>query len=240
VLISAGIGVTPVLAMLHALSSAASTRDVLWIHAARDGRHHPFAGEARRLLGTLAHGRAYICYSAPAEADRIGDDFDDVGRLSRAALETAGIAADADVYLCGPALFMEQMKATLNGMGVANARLHMERFGGVESLTPGIASAAARPPHQPVATVDEGPLVSFARSGIATRWNARAYPSILELAEACDVPVRWSCRSGICHNCESGLVSGAVTYTSEPLDPPADGNVLICCSRPAGDVVVDL
>jgi ferredoxin len=85
-----------------------------------------------------------------------------------------------------------------------------------------------------------GPLVSFARSGVAAHWKASAYQSILELAEACDVPVRWSCRTGVCHSCESSLVSGAVVYAPDPLDQPAEGNVLVCCSQPVGDVVIDL
>ena len=75
---------------------------------------------------------------------------------------------------------------------------------------------------------------------IAAHWNASSYQSILELAEACDVPVRWSCRTGVCHNCESGLVSGTVVYGPEPLEKPADGNLLICCSQPIRDVVIDL
>jgi len=116
----------------------------------------------------------------------------------------------------------------------------MERFGGVESLNPGMTDTSVRAPHLPVSASTEGPLVSFARSGIATHWNALSYQSILELAEACDVPVRWACRTGVCHNCESGLVSGTVAYSPEPLDKPADGNVLICCSQPAGDTVIDL
>ena len=85
-----------------------------------------------------------------------------------------------------------------------------------------------------------GPLVSFARSGIAAHWKASAYQNILELAEACDVPVRWSCRTGVCHNCEVGLISGSVTYQPDPLDSPAEGNVLICCSRPQKDLVIDI
>ncbi|AUT62626.1 MOSC and FAD-binding oxidoreductase domain-containing protein [Paraburkholderia terrae] len=240
VLLSAGIGVTPVLSMLDALAAAGSTRQVLWIHAARDGKHHPFGVESRRLLSVLEHGRGYVCYSAPAASDRIGDDFDDTGRVSQVALEQIGLPVDADVYLCGPASFMHDMKRTLEGMGVPNSRLHMERFGGVESLNPGITGKSVRAPHLPVSEATEGPLVSFARSGIAAHWNALSCQSILELAEACDVHVRWSCRTGICHNCESGLVSGTVAYAPEPLDKPAVGNVLICCARPVGDVVVDL
>jgi ferredoxin len=107
-------------------------------------------------------------------------------------------------------------------------------------MTPGVVGAARRVPHLPTDDINTGPLVSFARSGIAAHWKASGYQSILELAETCDVPVRWSCRTGVCHNCESGLVLGAVTYQPEPLEKPADGNVLICCSQPSGDVVLDL
>jgi ferredoxin len=107
-------------------------------------------------------------------------------------------------------------------------------------MTPGVVGAAPRAPHLPKDDADTGPLVSFARSGIAAHWNALSYQSILELAEACDVPVRWSCRTGVCHNCESGLVSGAVVYGPEPLDKPADGNLLVCCSQPLRDIVIDL
>jgi ferredoxin-NADP reductase/MOSC domain-containing protein YiiM/ferredoxin len=240
VLLSAGIGATPVLAMLHALSAARSGRQVVWIHAARDGRHHPFAAEARRLVVGLTHGRSYVCYSRPGLRDRIGEDFDAPGHLSRAVLEGVGVPREADVYLCGPPLFMAEMKEALATLGVPPERINVETFYGGGSMTPGIAGAPTRTPHLPKDNARTGPLVSFARSGIAAHWNASAYQSILELAEACDVPVRWSCRTGVCHNCESGLVSGSVTYQPDPLDPPARGNVLICCSRPHDDVVIDI
>jgi ferredoxin len=135
---------------------------------------------------------------------------------------------------------MADMKETLATLGVAPERIHVEIFNGSESMTPGVVGAATRTPHLPSGDTDTGPLVSFARSGIAAHWKASGYQSILELAEACDVPVRWSCRTGVCHSCESGLVSGAVVYRPEPLEKPADGNVLVCCSQPIGDVVIDL
>ena len=97
-----------------------------------------------------------------------------------------------------------------------------------------------RASHAPTDDADTGLLVSFARSGIAAHWKPSAYGSILELAEACDVPVRWSCRTGVCHTCESGLVSGAVTYQPTPLDAPAEGNLLVCCAQPTADAVIDL
>jgi ferredoxin-NADP reductase/MOSC domain-containing protein YiiM len=240
VLLSAGIGATPVLAMLYALSAAHSTRQVYWLQAARDGAHHPFGGEASRLMLALTHGRSYVCYSRPDLRDSVGKGFDAAGHLSRSVFDEVGLPREADVYVCGPNRFMADMKETLAAVGVTPERIHIEIFNGSESMTPGVVGASTRTPHLPASDANTGPLVSFARSGIAAHWNASAYQSILELAEACDVPVRWSCRTGVCHNCESGLVSGSVLYRPEPLEQPAGGNVLVCCSQPIGDVVVDL
>ena len=81
--------------------------------------------------------------------------------------------------------------------------------------------------------------MTFLRSGLAVPWDMR-FGSLLGLAEACAVPVRWSCRSGVCHNCESGLIEGDIAYAPEPLDLPAEGNVLICCAMPITSVELDL
>ena len=240
VLLSAGIGATPVLAMLYALAAQHSTRRVLWLHAARDGEHHAFAAEVRHLMLALTRGRSYVCYSRPGSRDKIGTDFDSAGHLSRSVFDQVSLPRDADVYLCGPNRFMADMKETLATLGVAPQRIHIEIFNGGESITPGVVGASTRTPHLPSGDTNTGPLVSFARSGLAAHWKTSAYQNILELAEACDVPVRWSCRTGVCHTCESGLVSGAVVYRPEPLEKPADGNVLVCCSQPSSDVVVDL
>jgi ferredoxin-NADP reductase len=240
VLLSAGIGSTPVLAILHALAATGSTSQVWWLHAARNQQHHPFAAEVRRLMPALPHGSSYVCYSAPGPDDKIGEDFDAAGHLSRLVFDQLGIPREADVYLCGPPRFMAEMKEALAALSVAPERIHAEIFNGGESRAPGVIGAATRAPHLPKDDADTGPLVSFARSGIAAHWNAAAYQSILELAEACDVPVRWACRTEVCHNCESGLVSGAIAYEPQPLEKPADGNLLICCTQPMGDVVIDL
>jgi ferredoxin-NADP reductase len=240
VLLSAGIGATPVLAMLYALAALRSTRQVSWLHGARDREHHPFAAEVRRLILELPHGRSYVCYSKPGSSDKIGDDFDATGHISRSVFDEVGLPRDADVYLCGPTRFMTDIKEALATLRVAPERVHVEIFNGGEPMTPGLAGAATPAPHLPENDANTGSLVSFVRSGIAAHWNASKYQSILELAEACDVPVRWSCRTGVCHNCESGLVSGAIVYGPEPLDMPADGNLLICCSQPIRDVVIDL
>jgi ferredoxin-NADP reductase/MOSC domain-containing protein YiiM len=240
VLLSAGIGATPVLAMLHALAAASSTRRVVWLHTARDGQHHPFAGEVRGLIRALTNGRGYVCYTRPDANDKTGEDFNATGRFSRLVFDELGLPPDADAYLCGPTRFMADMQEALTALGVAPERVHIEIFNGAESRTPGVVGATTRAPHPPSDEANTGPLVSFARSGISTHWDAARYASILEMAEACDVPVRWACRTGVCHNCESGLVSGSVVYEPQPLDKPADGNLLVCCSQPTSDVVIDL
>jgi ferredoxin-NADP reductase len=194
----------------------------------------------RGLLGALPNGRSYVCYTKPDANDKTGEDFQAAGRLSRSVLNELGLPHDADIYLCGLNQFMTDMKEAAVALGAAAERIYMEIFNGGESLTPGVVGATTRAPHPPSGEAGAGPLVSFARSGISAHWDAARYESILEMAETCDVPVRWACRTGVCHNCESGLVSGAVAYRPEPLDKPAEGNVLICCSRPASDVVVDL
>jgi ferredoxin-NADP reductase/MOSC domain-containing protein YiiM len=239
VLMSAGIGVTPVLAMLHALAAEASTREIWWLHGARNGREHPFAEEARALLGGLARHRSYICYSSPDPKDRRDVDFDAVGRLDMRVLEQLDVPRNGDFYICGPSAFMNDVTTGLKASGVARDRTHTEMFGAGPSSTPGIASSPRQLPHLPAGPAGSGAMVSFARSGLNVRWGS-SFQSLLELAEACDIPVRWACRTGVCHSCESGLVAGAVRYRPDPVDAPADGNLLICCAQPDGDVVIDL
>jgi ferredoxin-NADP reductase/MOSC domain-containing protein YiiM len=239
VLLSAGIGVTPVLAMLHALAAEASTREIWWLYGTRSGREHPFAEEARGLLDALPQHHSYVCYSSPDPEDRLNIDFDAAGRLNMGVIQQRNLPLDGDFYICGPSTFMSDLTTGLAALGVARDRIHTELFGAGPSTTPGIADAPRRPPHLPAGPAGSGPTVSFARSGLNVRWGS-SFQSLLELAEACDVPVRWACRTGVCHTCESGLVAGKIGYRPDPIDAPADGNLLICCSRPEGDVVIDL
>jgi ferredoxin-NADP reductase/MOSC domain-containing protein YiiM len=239
VLLSAGVGATPVLAMLHALAATRSVREVWWIYGARDGSEHPFAEEARTLLAGLARGHLYVRYSSPREVDRPGIDFNAVGRLNAGVIDELSVPRDADFYLCGPPAFMSDLIAGLERLGVAADRLHSETFGPGPSVTPGIAAATARAPHLPEGPEGDGPLVSFARSNIAVRWSS-TYASLLELAERCDIPVRWSCRTGVCHTCVTGLIDGEIGYDPAPVDLPGRASTLICCSQPKSDVSLDL
>ena len=241
VLISAGVGVTPMLAMLHgvAAANARAPRPVWWLHSARDRAHHSFAKVADDLLVALRAAGRCVIYSLPAPEDKLGQDFDRPGHLSVALLHEFGIPQDADFYLCGPPRFLDDFQKGLAAWGIPWPRVHVEVFGPAATRTPGIASVAASLPHRPDGPVGGGPVVTFLRSGLAVPWDSR-FGSLLELAEACAVPVRWACRSGVCHNCESGLIDGELAYAPEPLDLPAEGNALICCSAPKTAIALDL
>jgi ferredoxin-NADP reductase/MOSC domain-containing protein YiiM/ferredoxin len=238
-LISAGIGATPVLAMLNALAQEHSDRRIWWLHGARSSREHSFAAESRALLASLPHVHAYVWYSHPSPGDLEGRDFECVGRLTAPVLGDLELPRDAQAYVCGPAPFMEEISAGLAAIGIDASHIHTEPFGPAAGLTPGIAATPARTPHPPPGPAGAGPKVEFARSDLAVPWSDD-YRSLLELAEACDVPVRWSCRTGVCHNCETTLIAGDLEYDPEPVEPPAAGSALICCSRPRDDVVLDL
>ncbi|MET7680428.1 MOSC and FAD-binding oxidoreductase domain-containing protein [Streptomyces sp. NPDC005423] len=237
VLVSAGIGATPVLAMLDRLAAVRDSRPVWWIHTARDPAHHAFAEETRALLARLPHAHEHVYYTAQG----INSPAPHVtyGRPTAGALAAIGVPADADVYVCGPPGFMADAEARLRAHGVRPERIHTELFGALAAVNPGVTPTAVVPPHQPSGPAGPGPLVTFARSGITTPWSP-AHASLLDLAEACDVPTRWSCRTGVCHTCVTPLVSGDVTYAPEPLERPESGTVLVCCGEPATEVVLDL
>jgi ferredoxin-NADP reductase/MOSC domain-containing protein YiiM len=237
-LISAGIGLTPVLAMLHQLAAQHSERDIWWIHGARRPQEHPLAAEAHAFLASLPHAHEHVFYSAatptghqPAQADS--------GRLTKGKLAELGIPADASAFVCGPASFMTDMEHALVELGVSPARIRTELFGGRPAVNPGLTGDTHTSPHQPLGPPGTGPLVTFARSGISAPFPDSAR-SVLELADACDIPTRWSCRTGVCHTCTTQMLSGDITYSPDPLESPAGGQVLICCARPATDVVLDM
>ncbi|MEV6638972.1 MOSC and FAD-binding oxidoreductase domain-containing protein [Amycolatopsis sp. NPDC051371] len=227
VLVSAGIGVTPVLAMLHALAASRTSREVWWLHTTRTAAEQAFTAEAHRLVASLPHGREHVYHSA------------ETGRLTLATLSALDLPPDATAYLCGPDAFMTAMREALVSLGFDPARVHSELFGGVSALNPGLTGVVRKTPHAPAGAAGTGPAVTFARSGLTVPWSEE-YPSLLEFAEACDVPTRWSCRTGVCHTCVTPVLSGRVRYDPDPLEPPAAGEVLVCCARPREDVVLDL
>lgn len=236
VLVSAGVGATPVLAMLHALVLGHVARPVWWIHGARDHDEHAFRSEVDELLAELPEAHRLVAYSRPGAVDDA--ECDVRGRLDLATLERSGVPKDADYYLCGPDSFMAAMGAALTARGVPPERVATEVFGAVAAYASGIVKTD-RPPHLPAGAPGIGPAVTFSRSNLTVPWDDR-FGNLLDFAEACDVPVGFGCRHGVCHNCESGLLAGDVAYGIEPLEPPPEGRILCCCSRPASELTLDL
>jgi ferredoxin-NADP reductase len=238
VLISAGVGATPVLAMLHGLAADGMAAAVWWIQAAHDRSQHAFGPEVDALLARLPAARRAVFYTAPESA---GDDglSDGRGRLTPARLGELALPTDGDYYLCGPPAFMDAISVAVLALGVPPERLRTERFAGRDVATSGIVPTERRVPHKPDGPHGSGPLVSFARSGLSVPWRPD-YLTLLELAEACDVPAAFGCRSGVCHACVTPVLSGEVRYQPEPLDPPPGENALICCAAPDGELILDL
>jgi ferredoxin-NADP reductase len=171
-LISAGIGATPVLAMLQALAAEHSDREIWWLHGARNQAEHPFAAEAQALIASLPNARSHVYYSRPGPDDLKGRDFDSPGRLTASVLAELDPPRDAQAYVCGPAPFMEEISAALAAMGIDASRIHTEPFGPAPGVTPGIAATPARAPHAPAGKPGNGPTIEFARSNLAIPWDS--------------------------------------------------------------------
>ncbi len=128
VLISAGIGVTPMQSMLHELTARESDRPVVFIHGARHGGQHAFAEEVRMIARKHTNVRTLVAYSQPRASDVMGEHFDIEGRLNSATIDAAVGELDADYFLCGPAPFLSAMTDILSGLGVDDRQVHIEQF----------------------------------------------------------------------------------------------------------------
>jgi ferredoxin-NADP reductase/MOSC domain-containing protein YiiM len=231
VLVSAGVGATPVMAMAHALSAAKSPREIWWLHTTQSAATYAFAAEVTALLHALPGAHQHVFYTR-------GDDAP--MRLDRRSIAALGLPADATAYLCGPAAFMDDIRDALAAAGLDPTRIHTELFGALPPINPGVVSAAAPTrPHPPEGEPGVGPRITFARSGLSVNWSPD-FHTLLEFAEACDVPTRYSCRSGVCHTCATAVVEGTTDYREPPLEEPADGTVLVCTATPHTDLVLDL
>lgn len=276
VLLAGGVGLTPLLSMLHRL--AATGRKAWFIHASENGEAQALRDEVAALAAASA-GRIRVCnvFRAPTDEDRSRGRYDAEGLVDRALLQSLLPLDDYQVYLCGPTPFMVAMWRLLTGLGVAPERIAYEFFGKGGSL-PALAAredapvqkdpvripanapkslakldfivdpdafavpepAPRKPADAAVAAQDDGgDEVVFARSGATVAWNS-GVATILELAESAGLDPDFSCRAGICNTCRCGIREGTVEYIETPLDQPPPGEVLICCSRPVGRVVLDL
>ncbi len=238
VLLSAGIGVTPVLAMLHALAAEASTREVWWLYGTRSGREHPFAEESRGLLKALPHHHSYVCYSSPDPGDRPNVDFDAAGRLNMRVLQDLNLPPNGDFYICGPSTFMSDLTAGLPRWTSRETASTPRYLAPVHPIRQALLlrHADRRICRQVLPAQDQWFRSSVPVSMSTGGHRSRVCSNSPRLASARAVGVP----NGVCHTCETGLVAGNISYRPNPIDAPAEGNLLICCSQPVGDVVIDL
>ena len=235
-LVSAGVGLTPMISMLNAIVEARSGRPTWFVHGARNGRDHAMGSHVRGVAAENENVAVHVRYSRPGPEDVAGRDYDSLGHLDADLLAQMLPGNDVDVYFCGPTPFMKSLFNGLLAWGVPEDRIHYEFFGPASSLKEGDQPKAAGGDCVECATDIK---VAFARSGVSANWNP-SFGTILDMAEGLGLSPAYSCRSGICRTCMCQLIEGEVDYLEEPLDEPDPGHVFICCSRPTGDLVIDL
>ena len=234
VLLSAGIGITPLLGMLYTIAESSLTREVWWVHSCRNETNYPFLKEVEEIGSHLSTFHSVKIYSQPVEGEQVGIHYDIQGHLDLNVLNNLNFPAGCDYYLCGPTGYLSDTTEALRSLGILDLQIKSEIFENAST-----SNRANLKPHLPSDNTGSGPLVNFTKSNISFPWNSR-FENILEAAEACDVPVFWSCRVGVCHRCESSLLDGKIEYTSPPLDPPGTGRLLICCSIPVTNIELNL
>ncbi|MFB3060367.1 MAG: 2Fe-2S iron-sulfur cluster-binding protein, partial [Candidatus Binatia bacterium] len=236
VLLSGGVGLTPMISMLNAIVESGSKRPVWFVHGTRDGREHAMGAHSRRMAVENANVNVHVSYSQPRSEDSEGSDYDSRGYVTIDLLKRVLPPAAYDFYLCGPTAFMKSLYNGLLEWGVPPSRVYYEFFGPVSQLVEGTQPADRKAtPSKAAGEFD----VRFAKSGLTAKWDP-TMESILDLAEAHGLRPAFSCRTGICHTCSSKLVEGQVEYVTEPLDLPDPGCVLICCAQPKTDVVIEV
>ena len=245
VFLSAGVGITPMIAMTNAIINEGkwtrNFRKTYFIHGARNSSFHAFDRHIRDLAGTHDSLTAHMVYSDPDAGDQLGMTHDSEGQIDVGLLKGLLPFDDYDFYLCGPAPFMQSLHDGLIATGVREHRIHFEAFGPATVRKPGAKSAASLANADPV-------VVRFTEADVDVTWSAEQ-GTLLELAEASGLAPAYSCRSGICGTCATQLNRGAVDYIEEPMADLDEGDVLICCAIPkhapgssvsSGDVAVEL
>jgi len=234
-LLSAGVGVTPMVAMLNHLMGGTEQRmryphrRVKFVHAARHGGEHAFGAHVRALARERPTLTVHVRYSAPRPQDISGRDYDSAGRIDAELLRSLLPLDNYDVYLCGPAGFMQSMYDILLELGVRDERIRWEAFGPARLERRGRReSAADRRQLEPARAA----TVEFRASRRTIAWD-HSRGTLLDLAEASGIDAPWGCRSGACGTCAARVLDGVVTYSAPPAAEHSEGLALTCSAVPA-------
>ena len=228
VLIAAGVGITPLLAMLNAVVKRGTPRVVHLFYGVRNRATHAFRTHLNRISDDHPDVHVHTFYSQPSHSDRQGDDFDAEGRVSLALLRQRLPSNNFAFYLCGPPAMLDEMAAALRQWGVPAVDIHVEAFGAGSIKVRRTTTLDTQSPA----------TVQFTRSEKLVVWDGQ-HDSLLELAESQGIPLDAGCRAGNCGTCVVALKAGRIVYP-EGVDPDVEeGSCLACVAVPVGVVEVD-
>jgi len=238
VLLAAGIGVTPVLSMLNAMVAQGSlSRRVHFFYGVGNSEEHSFRQHLDQLAQAHAELKVHTCYSRPSEKEAVGKDYHSKGHVSIDVLKKVLPSNNFHYYLCGPPAMMESLIKELKLWGVPDAHIHSEAFGA--PTVSAIAKATTGAALQAVAEKQAGTIsVEFTRTGRSGMWKP-SDGTLLEFAEANQVPIASGCRAGNCGTCTVAIRKGEVTYPTEPGFQAENGSCLTCCCMPKSELVLD-
>ena len=230
VLISNGVGITPMVSMAKACTVENPNREVYFVHGARNGKSHAFQQEVMTLAAQNSNLKVHYRYSRPQDGD--GGNYNSVGYVDVDLIKEL-VGLNAEFYLCGSPAFMDSLREGLKEWGIPENQVFFESF-----------SKGAKKSTEQSSTIVDGGVetaeIVFAESGKTLTWN-QGDGTILEFAEANGINPAFSCRVGVCLTCSCKIQEGEVVYQEEPTGTPDDGEVLICISQPkTSKVVLDI
>jgi ferredoxin-NADP reductase len=233
VLIGGGIGITPMLSMLHWSLAHQPGRELWLFYGLRNSGEHVLKGELEALAQAHPNFHLVVCYSAPLAEDVAGRDYEHAGRVDMDLLRLRLPLKPYHFYLCGPGPMMAGLVAGLEDWGVPDGRIHFEAFGPASVQRKGQAESRV----DAMATAGDI-VVTFARSGRQLPWPANA-GSLLDLAERHGVAVNSGCRAGGCGSCQTTIAAGEVAYARPPDFDPEPGSCLLCVCQPKTSVTLE-
>ena len=232
VLLAGGIGITPLMSMLHWCLIEQPTRTIHLYYGVRNSSEHAFKRRLEEIAASHPAFRLNVVYSRPGPDDVQGRDYQHEGHVDVDHLRRTLPHGRHQFYICGPAPMMQSLVPALADWGVPEADIHFEAFGPASVRHP---SASVAPTVSPTAVLIE---VHFRRSGRTLNWDG-GDASLLDFAERHGITVDSGCRTGGCGSCETRLVAGTVHYQHVPDHDIAPGHCLLCVGRPASPLVLE-
>ncbi len=230
VLLSAGIGITPVLSMLNSITERGSSRETWFFYGVRNRDEHAMYEHLNAVAREHENVHLHVCYSDPRNADRPGHDYHHAGRVCIELLRELLPSSNYHYYMCGPPAMMEALREGLADWSVPEAHVHWEKFS---------PSRKPVPRADPSRAAGDGPTVCFKKSDKTVVWDA-SFDNLLEFAEAHGVKIDNDCRAGQLGCCKTAILNGAIEYTNEPAyDECEDGTCLVCSCVPSGSLELD-